>query len=608
MHRFVLAMLIACFGASARAGEFFGSDKLWTFHLTVAAKDWEAMQPTKGGIAMFGAPAMGKAADKDARPPEPGRGGFGFDFAYVKGSLEFDGKTWSDIGVRFKGNSSYAMAGQTLKRPFKIDFDRYGSGRDFQGLKMISLSNNFGEPSQLREALAFAVFRAAGVPAPRTAFVELFLTVPGKYDRELLGLYTLVEQVNKTFLKSQFKNGNGMLLKPEGIAGVPYLGSEWKPYDDWYRPKAETETAAQKRLMEFARLVNFADDASFNDAIGGYLDVDKFLRYLAACSLSLNADSFIGVGHNYYLYLSPKDGRFVYIPWDLNATFGILPLSKTGLEQAEWSIQRPYLSRNRLTERLLAVAANEAAYRKHLLDLSASTLSKEKMLAEIERMQATVKPAIEREALVKKKGGGLGLIGLFFPAVPDLKEFVVRRSESIAAQFAGTSKGREISMGSFGPQSRGSLGSQLAKPILVAVDKDSDAKISPAEWSAGVEKLLAQWDPDQRGMTETALADAITKAFPRRPASLFRAAGTSNPLNGNHLAGYLFVRIAAKDNLLQRAALSAFADRRFQDADSNKDGILDERELTAALNELPPIPAVIGRPGDKEEPKKAPAK
>ena len=39
--------------------------------------------------------------------------------------------------------------------------------------------------------------RAAGVPAPRTAYAEVTLTVPGKFDREYLGLYTVIEQVDK---------------------------------------------------------------------------------------------------------------------------------------------------------------------------------------------------------------------------------------------------------------------------------------------------------------------------------------------------------------------------------------------------------------------------
>ena len=36
--------------------------------------------------------------------------------------------------------------------------------------------------------------------------------MPGKYEKEFLGLYTVIEQVDRTFLKDRFKNGKLQLL------------------------------------------------------------------------------------------------------------------------------------------------------------------------------------------------------------------------------------------------------------------------------------------------------------------------------------------------------------------------------------------------------------
>src|SRR5205085_8062526 len=116
-------------------------------------------------------------------------------------------------GVRFKGNASYMASSRGLKRNFKIELDHYDTDLRFHGLKTINLNAGAMDPTKGREALSFAVIRAAGVPAPRTAYAEVTLTVPGKYDRELLGLYTVVEQVDRTFLKDRFKNSKGVLLK-----------------------------------------------------------------------------------------------------------------------------------------------------------------------------------------------------------------------------------------------------------------------------------------------------------------------------------------------------------------------------------------------------------
>src|SRR4051794_37849943 len=75
-----------------RAARLFGPDRVWTFHLTIPSKNWDAMHPTRG-LPFFGAPALAPAKGKEKdRPEAPPRGGFGFDFPYVKGELAFDGK------------------------------------------------------------------------------------------------------------------------------------------------------------------------------------------------------------------------------------------------------------------------------------------------------------------------------------------------------------------------------------------------------------------------------------------------------------------------------------------------------------------------------------
>ena len=43
------------------------------------------------------------------------------------------------------------------------------------------------------------------------------------------------------------------------------------------------------------------------------LDVDRFLRFLACTVVLANMDSFIGLSHNWLMYLDPKTDRFVFI-------------------------------------------------------------------------------------------------------------------------------------------------------------------------------------------------------------------------------------------------------------------------------------------------------
>ena len=120
-------------------------------------------------------------------------------------NVEIDGNYIDSIGVQFKGNSSYNGPG--VKKPFKIDFNEYVSGQNYDGLKTINLNNNFNDPTLLREKIFLDFCLAAGIPAPRCTYANLYL------NDTLWGLYSLVEQVNKTFLEDRYFNDAGNLFK-----------------------------------------------------------------------------------------------------------------------------------------------------------------------------------------------------------------------------------------------------------------------------------------------------------------------------------------------------------------------------------------------------------
>ena len=76
------------------------------------------------------------------------------------------------------------------------------------------------------------------MPASRTALAEVRLTVPGKYDKELLGVYTVVEEVDKPFLRDHFGTDKGLLMKPEGLREFEDQGDDWGRYKRPVRPEA----------------------------------------------------------------------------------------------------------------------------------------------------------------------------------------------------------------------------------------------------------------------------------------------------------------------------------------------------------------------------------
>jgi hypothetical protein len=453
--------------AADRGKDVFGLTKVWQIHLAFAAKEWDRLQPARGPRFPGAGPpgGFGKGppkADGPARDVHRSAGGFGMEFPWARADLAAGGKTYKGVGVRYKGNFTYLIGANQLKRPLKIDLAHYVEGQRFLSQKKLNLASGGTDPARSREVLAFAVFRAAGVPAPRTAYAEVTLTVPGKYDREYVGLYVLIEQVGGPFLKLHFKDSSGLLLKPEGLqGGLTYLGEDWKPYEQRYRPKGTADQKQQRRLIDFARLVNRAGDEQFRKEIGAYLDVDAFLRFVAANALIANLDSYLGFGHNYYLYLRPDTNRFVFIPWDVDLSFGMWPPGGPPQQQMDLSVGHPYMGQNRLIERLLAMKGVGERYRDLLKELTATCFTRERLLKDIDAIDKVTAEPLARErraaAARKEKSGVFGLAGPgggMFGQAPPLRTFAEKRTASVVAQLAGKSKGyvpAGFGFGGFGP-------------------------------------------------------------------------------------------------------------------------------------------------------------
>ncbi len=284
--------------AATAAGDLFGLNKVVDLDIEIPAGEYQAMQPPTPAGGFGGPPQAPRPKKAGARASE--RNLFGIEFPWGRGSLTAEGRTYNGVGFRYAGNASYMASAGGLKRSFKVDLDRIDH-YDLSGLRGVQLQSGALDSTKAREVLAYALFREAGVPAPRTALAEVTLTVPGRYDKAYLGLYTFVEPVDRAFLIDRFRTGKGLLLKPQGLRGIDFLGDDWQKYKGQYQPQSEPAPAEATRLIEFARLVQRDGDERFKQEIASYLDVDKFLRFMAVQALIANADGFFTLGYNYYL-------------------------------------------------------------------------------------------------------------------------------------------------------------------------------------------------------------------------------------------------------------------------------------------------------------------
>jgi spore coat protein H len=252
----------------------------------------------------------------------PGRGGNFFSRTpiYVPCTVELQGQAWQNVGIRFKGNSSLATTwGRGIyKLPFRLDFDELQdrfpevAKQRFLGFKSLSLTNGFSDPALIRDKVMADLFRAGGVRAARTGFVQLY--VDRGQGPEYFGLYNMAEVPGKTMLRAQFGNDEGNLYKPEGT------GAQLATFEQAsFEKKTNEDTADYSDVQRLIAALNGnrADAAHWRQELEAVFDVKTFLAWLAINTMAGNWDAYGQMAHNYYLYGDPATGgRLTWIPWD----------------------------------------------------------------------------------------------------------------------------------------------------------------------------------------------------------------------------------------------------------------------------------------------------
>ena len=172
--------------------------------------------------------------------------------------------------------------------------------------------------------------------------------------------------------------------------------------------------------------------------------MDAFLRFMAVTALEVNMDSFFTLGHNYCLYLHPDTNKFHFIPWDLDRTFANFPIFGTPEQLMDLSITKP-AQQNRLADRLMAIKEVRGRYEEIVKEIAAVAFSKKRLMDELNSFEAATKDILVRErkaAAARREGGqaGFGPPGMF-GSVPEIKPFMEKRTESVAAQLGGQEQG-----------------------------------------------------------------------------------------------------------------------------------------------------------------------
>jgi hypothetical protein len=460
----VLVLATGTLGCSSGAKErsAFITDRVVEVHITMSQKDWESLQKN--------------APEKQ----------------YVRANFRFDGELVRNVAVRTKGSSSlqsvYSIG--SPRYSLKIDFNKFDNAQTFRGLKKLNFDNGFLDPTYIRERLASELFSQMGVPAPRETHVDLWV------NNVHLGVYTEVEEVDKTFLKEHFSSNGGnlyrgagplnwssaelaanrVILTPDGLAALindpqvrdsmlqalqqqePRMNAsvitalqipDWALVDPLLGLRTHEKNPDHTALFNLVDVIANEPDETFPAAIEKVLDVDEVLRYLAVSSLLGYLDGYLNHSTNTYLY--EVDGKFTMIPWDMVETFGTYGCKKevngnwvncTSREgMLNFYIDEPVcglLSEFPLVKRLLSYQPYLDTYHGYYQALLNGHFSVEQMGSRIDELKTLIQPSVENEQYK------LFLPGDFERSFTEdvdgtigLKTYVLQRNESVRQQLGG---------------------------------------------------------------------------------------------------------------------------------------------------------------------------
>lgn len=230
----------------------------------------------------------------------------------VPAELIVDGKVYSDVGVHFRGTSSYFTV-RSQKKSFNIAVDYGEDGQRLYGYKTLNLLNGHVDASFLREVLYNQISRDF-MPAMKTNLVKLVI------NGENWGVYINLQQYNRDFLAEWFDTKGGVRWKigPGRGGALTYAGDDPATYQETYQLKTSNVEDPWTDLIALCKMLDeTTPDAKLIENLPSLLNIDQALWQLAVSNVFMDDDGYIHKGGDYTLY-QDVNGRFHLVPHDNN--------------------------------------------------------------------------------------------------------------------------------------------------------------------------------------------------------------------------------------------------------------------------------------------------
>ncbi len=349
-----------------------------------------------------------------------------------------------NVSVRLRGTTSRAATHKSRSVNFPND-------RPWRNRTTINLNAIHPHVQELGSAL----FRLAGLPAPRARSVRVFENNEQLGGSNQFGHYAELDPLNSEYIRWQFPNDdNGNLYKGGGYADLKFLGDKPAPYAEkhFYAKQTNSWQNDYSDLTEFLRSLDKADESALAD----WMDVDAWMRHLAVHDLLGNEETSLVTGDkgDYSLYAGTTDSRFALIPYDLDAVLGVQGWGESPLWRA---------AANSALGQLMNRPTVAVRYWFHLENLARTVFSAEQLEPLIDQFVGDYLPTTE---------------------VNRLKSFGANRREFVLSQIP-----RELTVATglakrdgffFSESATATLSGQAPATVTVAVEVNGQA----ADWFA----------------------------------------------------------------------------------------------------------------------------
>lgn len=254
----------------------------------------------------------------------------------IAGELGY-GQSAPNCTVQIRGQSS----SRNVQKNYKISIkDNKG---EWRGQTTIALNKHQSDGLRFRNKLGFDLLSGIDqLLSLRTTFVRLYVkdTTAGPDAKfEDYGIYTHVEQLNKTALEYHGLDKRGQLYKVNFCEFYRYEDVIVRKDDPAYDVKAFEEILEIKGDDDHTKLINLLERVNdysipIEKILEENFDIENLSYWMAFQLLVGNVDT---QSRNFYLYSPLNSERFYILAWDLDGMFKRSEYALVGrIDYAEW--------------------------------------------------------------------------------------------------------------------------------------------------------------------------------------------------------------------------------------------------------------------------------